>query len=49
MLKVVDTKAEEGAIVSELKLSGQLLCSPAISDGKIYVRSDQTLWQIGAN
>jgi outer membrane protein assembly factor BamB len=48
ILKVVDTKAEEGAIASELKLKGQLLCTPAISDGKIYVRSDQTLWQIGA-
>lgn len=48
LLKVVDTKAEEGAIVSELQLGGQLLCTPAISDGKIYVRSDSTLWQIGA-
>ncbi len=48
VLKVVDTAAEEGALVAELKLGGQLLCTPAISEGKVYVRSDQTLWQIGA-
>ncbi len=47
VLKVVDTTAAEGALVSELKLGGTILCTPAISDGKIYVRSDQTLWQIG--
>lgn len=46
-LKVVDTAAEpEGVVVSDLKLGGTFLCTPAISDGAIYVRTDEALWKI---
>lgn len=47
-LKIVDTTAPEGAITTDLKLGGTLLCTPAISDGSIYIRSDQHLWKLGA-
>ena len=47
-LKVVDTSTPEGSLTTDLKLGGTLLCTPAISDGCIYVRSDATLWKLGA-
>jgi outer membrane protein assembly factor BamB len=47
-LKVVDTTTPEGTLTTDLKLGGTLLCTPAISDGCIYVRSDATLWKLGA-
>ena len=46
-LKLVDTTAPEGSITTDLKLGGIILCTPAISNGSIYVRSDQHLWKIG--
>ena len=33
--------------VADLKLGGTILCTPAISNGSIYLRSDQHLWKIG--
>lgn len=47
-LKVIDTSTPEGTLTTDLKLGGTLLCTPAISDGCIYVRSDATLWKLGA-
>jgi outer membrane protein assembly factor BamB len=48
-LKVVDTAAQpEGKIVSELALGETILCTPAISNGALYLRSDASLWKIGS-
>ena len=39
-----------GEIVSTGDLAGEVfLCTPAIANGAIYIRSDQTLWKIVAN
>jgi outer membrane protein assembly factor BamB len=40
---------ENGELVSTSNLASEVvLCTPALSDGAIYVRSDQTLWKIAA-
>ena len=46
-LKLVDTNAPEGALTTDLPLGGSFLCTPAISDGALYVRNDQFLFKIG--
>ena len=41
---------EAGELVSTGDLAGEVfLCTPAISGGAIFVRSDQTLWKIATN
>ncbi len=40
-----DATAPEGAIVGELDL-GQVLSTPSIAHGALYVRSDGTLWKL---
>jgi outer membrane protein assembly factor BamB len=47
LLQVVDTSQPEGAIVSELDLSGTVLSTPSIARGAVYVRSDGKLWKLG--
>lgn len=53
ILQVVDTAAPEGAVAAQLELplnaerKELILCTPALSDGSIFVRSDSTLWRIG--
>lgn len=53
LLQVVDTKAPEGAVVGSLQLplkegSKELvLCTPALSDGAIFLRTDSALWRVG--
>jgi outer membrane protein assembly factor BamB len=37
-----------GKIVSQRSLQDVILCTPAIDDGALYVRSDRKLWKIGA-
>jgi len=44
---VVDV-ADKGKIVSQHGFGDVILCTPAIADGAIYVRSDQRLWKIAA-
>ena len=46
LLQVVDTDTEEGEIVSQIDLGETVLCSPALVDGALFVRSDQHLWKI---
>lgn len=46
LLQVVDTEAEEGEIVSQLDLGEMILCTPALGEGALYVRSDRHLWKI---
>jgi outer membrane protein assembly factor BamB len=45
-LSVVDISGEGGEIVSTYDLGETVLCTPAIVDGAIYVRSDNHLWKI---
>ena len=53
LLQVVDTGAAEGAVVGQLQLPLKeetkelVLCTPAISKGRVFVRSDSKLWRIG--
>ncbi|MDF1812636.1 MAG: PQQ-binding-like beta-propeller repeat protein [Verrucomicrobiales bacterium] len=42
----VKLTAEEGRIVSEIDLGETILCTPALSDNALFIRSDNTLWKI---
>jgi hypothetical protein len=44
--QVVDTTAKEGEVIHTVELKETVLCSPAISNGAVYVRSDKTLWKL---
>ena len=37
---------DKGKVVNEHSFGEPILCTAAISDGAIYVRSDKTLWKI---
>jgi len=43
---VVKPGETEGEIMSTNDLGEMILCTPAISNGALYVRSDKTLWKI---
>jgi len=43
---VVRLEQERGTIISELDLGEQVLCSPGVGDGALFVRSDQHLIRI---
>jgi outer membrane protein assembly factor BamB len=53
LLQVVDTTAPEGAIVGSLQLPLKedtkelVLCTPALSKGAIFLRTDSALWRVG--
>ena len=53
LLQVVDTTAAEGAVVGSIQLplkegSKELvLCTPALADGAIFLRTDSALWRVG--
>jgi outer membrane protein assembly factor BamB len=40
--------SEEATILSELNLGETVLCTPALSQKALYVRSDSTLWKLGS-
>ncbi len=44
--QVVKLGGEKGEIVSKNDLGETILCTPAIVDGAIYVRSDEHLWKL---
>jgi outer membrane protein assembly factor BamB len=44
--QVVEPGEKKGTIVGEGKLGEEILCTPAIADGAIYVRSNSHLWKI---
>ncbi len=46
MAHVVKPGDDSGEIISSNDLGEMFLCTPAISNGAIYVRSDTTLWKI---
>lgn len=46
LVQLVDVTKPEGELLSELDLGQTVLSTPSLSDGGIYVRSDQTLWKL---
>lgn len=44
--QVVKPGVESGELVSSNDLGEMFMCTPAISNGAIYIRSDSTLWKI---
>lgn len=47
LLQVVDPSLPEGGVVSELELGQEVLGTPSIAAGSLFVRSDHKLWRIG--
>lgn len=48
MAFVVKPEKEKGTIISELDLGETVLCSPAVSDSALYIRSDGHLWKFAS-
>jgi len=46
LLQVVDTTAKEGEIVGKLNLNDQILGSPAVGGGAIYVRTNTKIYKL---
>ncbi len=46
VVQLIDTTAPEGAVAAEVDLKETLLCTPALSGGAAYVRSDKHLWKL---
>ena len=46
MATVVRSTEDEGTIVSQLDLAETILCSPAVANDALYVRSDGHLWKL---
>jgi outer membrane protein assembly factor BamB len=44
---VINTSGEKGEVVSTHDFKEQILGSPAIANGALFVRSDRHLWKIG--
>lgn len=44
--QVVKPSADKGEIVGENDIAETILCTPAIANGALYVRSDQHLWKL---
>ena len=44
--QIVDASSTEGKIVSQIELGETILCTPAISNGALYIRSDGYLWKL---
>lgn len=53
LLQIVDTTAPEGAVLAQLQLPLEeqtkelVLCTPALSGQRVFVRTDSTLWCVG--
>lgn len=46
MAYVVRPGDTQGEIVSQMDLAQTILCTPAVADGGLYIRSDGTLWKL---
>jgi len=45
--EIVDVAGEgEGAVISQIDLGETILCTPAVANGALYVRSDGFLWKL---
>jgi hypothetical protein len=47
--QVIEINRNEGKIVSSIDLEETILCTPAISEKALYVRSDRHLWRLSEN
>jgi outer membrane protein assembly factor BamB len=47
MAQVVKLDGKDGKLVDSNELKETVLCTPAVSGGALYVRSDEHLWKIG--
>ena len=45
--QIVNLKGTKGKVVSELDFAETILCTPAIANGALFVRSDGHLWKVG--
>ena len=45
--QIVDLTGAKGKVVSELDFAETILCTPAIANGSVFVRSDGHLWKLG--
>ena len=46
LMQIVDTTAEEGEITGKLDLGEQVLGSPAVGSGALYLRSNSKLYKV---
>ena len=46
LLQAVDTTAKEGEITGTLDLDDQILATPAIANGAIYLRSNTKIYKV---
>ena len=44
--QIVDIGGAKGKVISEMDFSETILCTPAIANGGLYVRSDEHLWKL---
>ena len=44
--QVVQLGGEEGKVIRSIELDETILCTPAVSEGALFVRSDNTLWKL---
>ena len=47
--QVIEINKNEGKLVSSIDLEETILCTPAISENAIFVRSDKHLWKLSGN
>jgi len=45
--QIVNLQGGKGKVVSELDFAETILCTPAIANGALFVRSDGHLWKVG--
>ena len=45
----VSLNDDGGEVVSSIQLNETILCTPAISNKGLYIRSDKNLWKLPAN
>ena len=46
LMQVVDTTSKEGEVVGKLNLDDQILATPAVANGAIYVRSNTKIYKV---
>ena len=44
--QIVEIGPEEGKTVASVDLGETILCTPAVSGGALFVRSDKSLWRL---
>ena len=47
--QLVDLRGDEGKVVGKFELGELVQCTPALSDGAVYVRSDSRIWKLAGS